>query len=44
MMQEKIELAVESYENSIKINAKRPECYYNLGNGYVMKKKFLDAL
>jgi len=43
-MKNDYEEAIVHYQKSLKINPKKTECYYNLGNAYVILERYEEAL
>jgi tetratricopeptide (TPR) repeat protein len=41
---ESIEEAIMHYEQAIKLNPKKPESYYNLGNALCVKNEYQNAI
>ena len=36
--------AINHYENALKFNKEKGDCLYNLGNAYIIKEKYEEAL
>lgn len=43
-MKEEYQKAIDYYKQSIELDSRRAECYYNLGNAYVIIQEFGNAI